>query len=446
MGRGTVSIAPPGSLANVPTPRGLADARMAAAQGGDWAALERQGVIDRRGPVGGGGGGGGGPDLFAESQSMRQQAQKLFQQAQGERDPRRKSPMLREARALMGMAESAMGTAAKMYGDDSTAATEANKLAAAAATASAEKPLTDKDRSEIIKNLAAAGYDQQRSQQLAQQIAQGGFDPFKLDEGTVNALVTAFGDRSVAQKYIDSMKAQHRSNAATNFLRQRNIDPEDIIAGYRAGQLTLADPSVQLLKQAGMLPDETEKKAMGGLVGSQLYDTPVSYAEGGMVGYEDAMEPMLDMGGMDMGDDMGGMDMGALDMAGMGGDLGMAGMDAAGPDPMMQDYEQYAMVAEQMGLPVIPYEQFAQIMMAAQQQEAAPPEGAMEFARGGPVDASGKMVIDPNPAAATDSIPAVIDGQKPAALDSGEFVIPRHAVMFHGIDKLNKLIAQAGEQ
>jgi hypothetical protein len=58
----------------------------------------------------------------------------------------------------------------------------------------------------------------------------------------------------------------------------------------------------------------------------------------------------------------------------------------------------------------------------------------------------GKMVVDPDPNAPTDSIPAMIDGQQPAALDSGEFVIPRHAVLFHGVDKLKKLIAQAEAQ
>jgi hypothetical protein len=71
---------------------------------------------------------------------------------------------------------------------------------------------------------------------------------------------------------------------------------------------------------------------------------------------------------------------------------------------------------------------------------------AIQFAKGGSVPVGGKMVVDPDPNAPTDSIPAMIDGQRPAALDSGEFVIPRHAVMFHGIDKLNKLIAQAEKE
>jgi hypothetical protein len=70
-------------------------------------------------------------------------------------------------------------------------------------------------------------------------------------------------------------------------------------------------------------------------------------------------------------------------------------------------------------------------------------QSVIAMARGGGVDASGKMVMDTNPNAPTDSIPAMIDGKQPAALDSGEFVIPKHVVMYHGIDKLNKLIAQA---
>jgi hypothetical protein len=71
---------------------------------------------------------------------------------------------------------------------------------------------------------------------------------------------------------------------------------------------------------------------------------------------------------------------------------------------------------------------------------------AIQLAKGGGVPVGGKMVVDPNPNAPTDSIPAMIDGKRPAALDSGEFVIPRHAVAFHGVDKLNKLIAQAEKE
>lgn len=124
----------------------------------------------------------------------------------------------------------------------------------------------------------------------------------------------------------------------------------------------------------------------------------------------------------------------------------------AGPDPVEAEYQAYAQGAQQMGLPLIPFDDY--INLRQQQVPQAPdapgptePMGAMGFAMGGPVpdpaDVSGKMVVDPDPSAPTDSIPAIIDGQRPAALDSGEFVIPDHVVRWHGIDKLNKLIQQA---
>jgi hypothetical protein len=42
-----------------------------------------------------------------------------------------------------------------------------------------------------------------------------------------------------------------------------------------------------------------------------------------------------------------------------------------------------------------------------------------------------------------DALPAVIDGERPAALTSGEFVWPVKAVQFYGMDKLNKMLAAA---
>jgi hypothetical protein len=71
----------------------------------------------------------------------------------------------------------------------------------------------------------------------------------------------------------------------------------------------------------------------------------------------------------------------------------------------------------------------------------------MAFANGGeipdPRDVSGRMVVDADPNAPTDSIPAMVDETMPAKLDSGEFVIPTDVVQFFGTDKLNKMIAQA---
>jgi hypothetical protein len=64
------------------------------------------------------------------------------------------------------------------------------------------------------------------------------------------------------------------------------------------------------------------------------------------------------------------------------------------------------------------------------------------YAGGGAIPVAGQQVLGPG-GPKTDSIPAIIDGQQPAALSSGEFVMPVEAVKFFGTDKLNKMIQQA---
>ena len=125
-----------------------------------------------------------------------------------------------------------------------------------------------------------------------------------------------------------------------------------------------------------------------------------------------------------------------------------------GPDPaLINKYTQYSEGARAMGLTAIGFEQFAQMAQGAAatggQQPAPSGAGApVAMAAGGEVPSAsegGRMVIDSDPNAPTDSIPAVIDGNQPAKLDSGELVFPRHAVLYYGTDKLNKMIAKSKE-
>jgi hypothetical protein len=122
----------------------------------------------------------------------------------------------------------------------------------------------------------------------------------------------------------------------------------------------------------------------------------------------------------------------------------------------LQAYSQYTDGARSMGLPAIPFEKFLTMRQGAATRSGAAStqaptsgaEGVLGLAEGGVVpgeDVSGKMVVDSDPNAPTDSIPAVIDGQHPAALDSGELVFPKAAVLFYGTDKLNKMIEKANE-
>ena len=69
-------------------------------------------------------------------------------------------------------------------------------------------------------------------------------------------------------------------------------------------------------------------------------------------------------------------------------------------------------------------------------------DAAAGYARGGAVKVGGKQVLGPG-TGKSDSIPAVIDGKRPAALSTGEFVMPVETVRHFGLDKLNKMVAQS---
>lgn len=67
---------------------------------------------------------------------------------------------------------------------------------------------------------------------------------------------------------------------------------------------------------------------------------------------------------------------------------------------------------------------------------------AAGFAEGGPIAVGGRSVVGAG-TGKSDSLPAVIDGEHPAALSTGEFVMPVEAVRHFGLDKLNKMVAAA---
>lgn len=69
------------------------------------------------------------------------------------------------------------------------------------------------------------------------------------------------------------------------------------------------------------------------------------------------------------------------------------------------------------------------------------------YAKGGMVtpeleDVGGAMLEGPGHGK-SDSIPAMIDGQQPAALSKGEFVIPRHVVEYFGTKHFDQLVEKA---
>lgn len=67
------------------------------------------------------------------------------------------------------------------------------------------------------------------------------------------------------------------------------------------------------------------------------------------------------------------------------------------------------------------------------------------YADGGAIDVSGHKLEGPG-TGTSDSIPAVIDGERPAALSTGEFVIPSHIVKRLGTKFFDDLIKKHGEE
>lgn len=251
---------------------------------------------------------------------------------------------------------------------------------------------------------------------------------------------------------------------AANFYTQGHVTREGLEAIEqelgRLGQgLTLDDAFAEY--EAGNL----DNTALGEVVAqfTQQRGSMENMAEGGLIPDEAPMSAMASM------EDTLGPSTGAMGQA--GAPMSQA-MGAPAPmDPIQVEYEQYAQGAESMGLPAIPFEQFLELRQANIPDPAQQPPMGMDplggddmgmgvegYAMGGEIpedpmmsamgmaqgpDASGAVVMDPDPNAPTDSIPALIDGHRPAALDSGEFVVPEDVVRFHGTKRLQQLIEQA---
>lgn len=255
-----------------------------------------------------------------------------------------------------------------------------------------------------LENLRQQGVQPLRDAQV-RQIEQGmrlqGQTPPRIDGQVLRSLYE--NDPEAAKQYFTDTENQRRAYGTA---------AQALAAAQRDGlgeREILADPR---LRDAYIMVYGPPRFANGGIVPD--YDSAIGYAQGGMVhgaGYGQTPQ-------------------------------------AAAVLPEVNEYREYAMGAQAMGLPAVPFEKFLTMRTGAKQvAQAQPSQGAMAFANGGsvpdPRDVSGKMVMDADPNAPTDSIPAMVDESMPARLDSGEFVIPKDVVQFFGTDKLNKMIAQA---
>lgn len=110
--------------------------------------------------------------------------------------------------------------------------------------------------------------------------------------------------------------------------------------------------------------------------------------------------------------------------------------------PMLAQYGQYLHAAAAAGVPPVPFSKYINLLSATRSEMGASP---VRYAEGGEVDVSGREILGPG-TGTSDSIPAVIDGHRKAALSTGEFVIPAHVVRAKGTEFFDKLIAQYADK
>ena len=280
--------------------------------------------------------------------------------------------------------------------------------------------------------------------------------------------ITRMGDPSMASQQLADMEE--------GFMESMN-DPEELQAVMESQQFGDESEALQFLENRRQQARMARQQLLSHLPGTQMPQQPVpGFADGGLVS---AGGPAGPIQGPEQAMSVDPMQMGSSSMDPM-----QQASPAADPvmgQMAMQQYQQYAQTAREMGLPPIGFEEFLSMQseqgqapgmptapemqgggpagMPEMQPDAEAAQQVMGFADGGPVpepggglasaageDVSGRMVMDPNPASGEDSIPAVIDGQQPAALDSGELVFPKDVVLYYGTQKLQSMIDKAREK
>lgn len=242
------------------------------------------------------------------------------------------------------------------------------------------------------------------------------------------------------------------NSAMTDFLADNGYDPNATIAAVREEIDGLRD-----LKDAESVAMKEVLDAVLGQLGR--HGQRENFLDGGLVMGDEYMQSFAD----------GGLVMPPNESPDM---LPQQASPAAQPmmgGMVMQQYQKYIELARKSGIEPLGFEEFVQLQMSQSGEPGggmpAMPEmqqgamgsqdiigmadggmvpdmgGALSQAAGPQVD--GKMVIDDDPFAGEDSIPAMIDGQHPAALDSGEMVIPKDVVLFYGTQKLQQMIEKA---
>lgn len=113
-------------------------------------------------------------------------------------------------------------------------------------------------------------------------------------------------------------------------------------------------------------------------------------------------------------------------------------------DNMDADYDLFRKAAATAQVPALDKSTVIKMMAAirAQQMQNQMKQPMRGYADGGTVDTDG-MVLDGPGTERSDSIPAVVDGERPAALSKGEMVIPKNVVEYYGTKHFDTLLEKA---
>lgn len=117
------------------------------------------------------------------------------------------------------------------------------------------------------------------------------------------------------------------------------------------------------------------------------------------------------------------------------------GLVGSAMEPMDADYDLFRKASATAQIPTLD-RQTAIKMMSAIRAAQMSKQPTMGYADGGSVDTDG-MVLDGPGTERSDSIPAIIDGERPGALSKGEMVIPKHVVEYYGTKHFDGLLEKA---
>lgn len=284
--------------------------------------------------------------------------------------------------------------------------------------------------------------NQARAQAVQQEMQQFGVNiaPPALPDPAEMSMLSENQQAQIQQQYLGDLAV---------FSDVANLISEN--GGNVQAALRAADDLVEESPEDKLYKARVKAKLSEGMAGGAFVprQSPTGFANGGLV-----QGPVQNFanGGL-----VGGQQPGQLPTSGSPNLPAQGGADA------IQNYQKYVQLARQMKVPPVDFQQFAQMGSSQPSPNADVPQPELQrgiagsqqvmgFADGGLVPQGGaldqmqadeKLVMDTDPNAPTDSIPATIDGIQPARLDSGEFVMPADVVQFFGTQKLQKLIEQA---